>query len=210
MAHPFQDKRSDKVQKARVSHIAGKAAGGSSHSDEAADRSLVKRMVKPAALRADGGAVKARADRPGRARGGAVKKSKGTTVNVIVGPAGGVEARPQPSQAPAAPPPAPPMPPMRPPGMAPSAALPPPGASPMPPMMRARGGKVSDASSGATKVQHSDPMEGQRKNIGRKPVITKKRGGAISSEKGKMGPKLSGGALGARARLEKPSKAVIK
>jgi hypothetical protein len=58
--------------------------GGVSHSDEAADRALVKKMVKPEA-------------RTGHAAGGAAKpkpKGKGATVNVVVAPRG--ESRPVP------------------------------------------------------------------------------------------------------------------
>lgn len=96
---------------------------------------------------------KLRLDRKPFANGGAVKKSKGTTVNVIVAPQGG-------GQPPAPPmmPPAPPPPMMKPP-MPTGAGAPPPGGGPempgaggMPPMMRARGGRVPmDAGAGGGK-----------------------------------------------------------
>src|ERR1017187_2414516 len=98
MSHPFNSLRNDKVQKARVPVITkmcgggGMAAGGSAHADEVEDKSLVRKMVKKVALRASGGAVKARADRPGRAWGGRSPKKggskggKGQTGNVIVAP----------------------------------------------------------------------------------------------------------------------------
>lgn len=180
MAHPFSEKREDKVSKARVSDIC-RAAGGGVHSDEVADKSLVKSMVKRTALRMEGGAVKARSDRPNRASGGRVKtKSRGTTVNVIVAPTGGVE-QPIPTPAPAAPPPVVPP---RPPGLPPSAGMPPPGGMPMPPMSTGgraykRGGAVSDASQGKTPVQHTPAKEVDLKNMNRKPVITKAKGGKV-------------------------------
>lgn len=113
-----------------------RARGGKVHDDEAEDRAIVKKMVKKKALRAEGGAVKARADKaPRRARGGHVKhgKSGKTNVNVIVAPGkhdapmAGVGAMPP------MPPPMPPKPPMAPPA-APPAAPPmagPPGGMPI-------------------------------------------------------------------------------
>lgn len=223
MSHPYNDKRATKVEHARVPSITkGYDRGGMPHGDEAADKSLIRRMVKGVALRADGGAVNARADRPQRARGGPVKsKSKGTTVNVIVAPKEGGDAGPSPVPM-AAPHPPIPMPPPRPPMMPPPGAMPPPGVggpSPMPPRSvggraYARGGKV-DANNagigkGRTPVQHEDNMADQRKDIGRKPVITKASGGPINAngKAGKqMGPKFSGGARGGSARLEKAARA---
>ena len=87
------------------------------HSDEAEDRALVKKMVKPEDLR------------KGYASGGAVKGKKGTTVNVIIAPQGGAGGTPPGAM----PPPSGPMQP--PPGM-----IPPPGAMPpKPPMAGAPG-----------------------------------------------------------------------
>ena len=202
MAHPFQDRRAHKMEHSRVGRIAG---GAAKHSDVREDRALITSMVKPSAMKAAGGPVSGRADRPNRARGGSVKKSKGTTVNVIVGPAGGVE-QPRPTPAIAPPPAAPPvaMTPPRPP-MAPPMA--PPGVAPGP-LMRKRGGKV-DASQGATEVQHDDNMASQRKDMNRKPVITRAAGGPVESDGKKgaqMAPKLPSGAGGARARLAKAHK----
>jgi hypothetical protein len=69
VSHPLNEHRDHKVQKSRVSHIAkGYASGGSVHSDEAEDKAMIKRMVKSKALKADGGAVKARSDKPPRKR----------------------------------------------------------------------------------------------------------------------------------------------
>ena len=200
MAHPYNSIREDKVAKSRVAKIS-RASGGGVHSDEAADKSLVKSMVKRTALKMEGGAAMARGDRPNRASGGRVKKtSKGTTVNVIVAPTGGAE-QPQPSPAAAAPPPVPPMPSSPPPGLAPSAMMLPPGAGPMPPRSAGgraykRGGAVSDASQGKTPVQPSNAKQVVKDNMNRKPVITKAKGG-----------KITGGARGGLARLQKEGKA---
>ena len=64
------------VKAAKVGRVA-RLTGGSVHSDEPADRALVKTMVKPASLtgRKDGGKTKA-------------KPKGGTKVNVIVAPRG--------------------------------------------------------------------------------------------------------------------------
>lgn len=148
MAHPYNDKRDHKVQHDRVSDIT-KACGGGMSVGGAADAVSKQKMLYPAmkkgTLRAAGGAVKARADRPARARGGRLgKKKSGHTVNVIVAPHSpaappmmgkppivpGVAAGPPPG----APPPGPPMPPPRP--MVPPPPGPmggPPGVPGMPP-----------------------------------------------------------------------------
>jgi hypothetical protein len=146
MAHPHHEHRDHEVSKRRVhslyGHMPHRASGGSvEHSDAREDKALVKSMVKGAALKADGGKVKARADRACRAKGGRVKKSKGhTSVNVIVAPQGGH----------------PPVPPMVPPAMAPHppgppnpamGAAPPPGTPPM--MPHKAGGRVKRAWGGA-------------------------------------------------------------
>ena len=226
MAHPFQAHKQHKVERSRVGHITrGYASGGAvKHEDEAEDRKMVKAMVKPKALRADGGAVKARMDRPSRAKGGRVRHGK-TNVNVIVGhgappmpgPAAGVGAGPPMM----APPPRPPMPPPMagpPPGGPPMAGppgMPPPGM--MPPrkaggrvVKRASGGAVSgpawkEGLRSGTQVQHSDgKMDG--KDIGRGKPITYKTGGAVESPKGHAGPHpvhLPSGSGGGKARLYK-------
>lgn len=154
MAHPFNEHRSHKHQKNRVAHIAGKAAGGSAHSDVKEDKALIRKMVKGVALRADGGAVKARADKVSRAKGGRVK---GTTVNVIVAPKG----QEQPA-APmmAAPPPMPPKPPMAPPiAPAPMAAAAP-GLGGMPPMPpRSDGGRAYKKGGAVKSMKKSKSMK---------------------------------------------------
>ena len=66
-------KRGGKVEGAKPKHRMDRAR----HSDEAEDRALIKRMVKPTDLK-----------RPERAAGGKVNSKKGTTVNVIVAGSG--------------------------------------------------------------------------------------------------------------------------
>jgi len=131
--HPYAAHRQHKVEHQRVGHITkGYASGGAvHHDDEAEDRAMIKHMVKRKALRAEGGAVKTRLDRPSRAKGGRVKHGK-TNVNVIVG---GAHPAPAPMPVPVPPagalsprPMAPPMPPPGaggPPGLPPG--MPPPG-----------------------------------------------------------------------------------
>jgi len=216
MSHPFSEHRADKVMKERVGKITAacggimRAAGGGVHSDEAADKRLVKKMVKATAMKLAGGSVTARSDRPARKRGGGVRKSKGHTTNVII-------ASPKPPMVPGvaasgAPPPMP----MRPVAPPPGAGGPPtptPGGPPLggPLPMRKRGGMVvSNAAKGATPVQHS-PNKKDGINIGRGPVITKAAGGAIySAAKGQMGPKLDGGSMGGVAKLQKMKRAIGK
>lgn len=158
MSHPHQEHRAHKHERARVHDLVGvheevrghhqRARGGHvSHSDEAEDKAIVRKMVKKKALRADGGAVKARSDKaPRRARGGKVHHGKGhskTNVNVIVAPGAGkapmagVGAAPPPM---AAAPPMPPRPPMAPPTAPGPGAVGLPGPGGMP--MRKHGGKV--------------------------------------------------------------------
>jgi hypothetical protein len=139
MAHPFAGHRQNAVEHKRVSHITkGYASGGSVHSDEAEDKAMVKRMVKKTALRATGGKVVARADRPQRASGGRVKnKPVNVIVNVAPSKDEGVAGAPP---IPPGPPPMPPGPPMPPP---PGAGGPPPGMPPMPPPgVRSSGGRA--------------------------------------------------------------------
>ena len=103
----------------------------SRHPDEAEDKALVKKMVKPEDLK------------KGYAAGGAIKGKKGTTVNVIIAPQGGQGRPPMPS-GPVAPPMPPPTP-MRPP-MPVAPQGPPQGLGPAPGtppgMIRKDGGRV--------------------------------------------------------------------
>jgi hypothetical protein len=168
MAHPMNHLRDHKVQRSRVADIT-KACGGGMASGGAADavskqQTLIGSLAKKNIMRATGGKVTARSDRPARAFGGRLKKGggkkkSGHTVNVIVGgqhpPAPTMPMHPPmiPGVAagapPGAPPPMPPRPPM---GAAPPPPGPmggPPGVPGMPPgvpppgMPRKRGGKVS-------------------------------------------------------------------
>ena len=222
--HPHNEHRQSKVEKRRVGHIThGYASGGAVHSDEAEDKALVKKMVKPKALKMEGGKVKHRADRPGRAHGGRMNKKHGTTVNVINAghpsmppPMAGVGAPP----AMAAPPVAPAMPPHPP--MAPPMAGPPGMPPPMMPPRKsggrvhkyAKGGRVNEGSKvyeesmkAGTQISH-DPGKNDGKDLHRGKPITYATGGRIySPEKGGMGPKLEGGAGGGEARLEKEKRA---
>jgi len=218
MSHPYHEHRAHKHEKARVSHIVkGYASGGGvHHSDEKEDEALIRKEVKPAALKHEGGKAHHRADRPHRASGGRVK-SKGTVVNINVAPSGdGAHPMPVPVPAPAGPPPGPPgMPP-------PGAGGPPPGLPPRPPMpggggppmpMRARGGGIKSGPAwheglrNGTQVQHTDgKMDG--KDIGRGKPITYATGGPVEHPKhGGMGPKLPGGGGGGKARLAKEHRA---
>lgn len=201
MAHPFQAHKDHKVRHERVAHITkGYASGGGVHSDVAEDRRLVKKMVKPAALKVDGEHGRHRSDRVNRARGGKVKgKSAKTNVNVIIGqpqgappvpvpvPAGGPPPVPPPAAA--GPPPRPPM--MPPPGVGVPGAMAPAGIGP-----RAHGGRAY-AKGGAvkpgpafkegvrsgTQVQHS-PNKNDLKDIGRGKPVTYAKGGRVRRAEG--------------------------
>ncbi len=222
MAHPYNSDREDKVAKRRVSAIAGVSGGApksyASGGDCVKGYASGGAVLDEIATRAGGGKVKARSDRPSRAKGGRIKGSKAgkhkTNVNVIVAPSGG----PQAGLGPKPPMPMPP-PPAAPPALPPMAAKPPmppmpagpgaPGMGPPPPMpMRARGGKVSGADQKGvtgigdrTPIQHSG-NKSDTQNIGRKDVITKATGGPVEANK-KMGPKFGGGGKGGKARLQK-------
>jgi hypothetical protein len=213
MAHPYQSERQTKVEHRRVAHITkGYASGGAVHDDEAEDRALIRKSVKPSALRMEGGGTKSRADR--RARGGRTSKKGGkTVVNVITG-------GPHPAPAPMMPPPAgpppmagaPPMMPPRPPMM------PPQGGPPMPPRSDggrayAKGGAVAfgpaykEGVRAGTQVTHS-PGKNDGKNIGRGKPITYKTGGKVEALAGvAKATKLPGGSGGGEARLAKQSRA---
>ncbi len=228
MAHPHAAHRQTKVEHSRVAHITkGYAAGGAVHADEGEDRSMVKKMVKKTALRMDGGAVKARSDRPGRARGGRAPKGKHakTVVNVIAG-GGHPPMMPPPPMAAAPggpmPPPMPPRPPMPmpPPPMGGGAPGMPPGMPPpgMPPRQAggrayAKGGAVKSGPAwkeglrSGTQVQHTDGKN-DGKDIGRPKPITYKTGGKVESPQG-VAPatRLPGGSGGGEARLVKEKRA---
>lgn len=239
MSHPHNESRQHHVEKRRAHEMTkGYASGGSvKHADKAEDKKLVKGMVKKAALRADGGAVKARADRPARKKGGRVNH-KGTTVNVITGghaPVAGLGTAPMaPPPMAAAPPPMPPRPPMMAPPGAPGPGAPglPPGAPPMMPPHR-DGGRVSTYKKGGrvgvnkgspvfeesmkagTQISH-DAGKNDLKDMNRGKVITYAKGGKVQrrasggpiySDSAKMGPEFSGGAGGAEARIEKAKRA---
>lgn len=206
MAHPMNEHRDHLVQERRVGHITkGYASGGRVHSDEAEDKAMVKHMVKPGALKAHGGKVKHRADRPHRAHGGKVGKGKGTNVNVIIAPQGG-PAMPPPGLG-GLPPGVPPRPPMPAPGPAgPPMAGPGPMGPPMPPHASggrayATGGAVKDGPAWkeglreGTQVQHTDGKK-DGKDIGRRRVVTFMAGGAVEHKKGGMGPTGAGSGHG--------------
>ena len=137
------------------------------HPDEAMDKALIKKMVKPEARakRQDGGGVFSGAGYPNkipgvvpggrtaRKEGGRASKNKGTNINIIISPgkdgAGGMPPGLPPMMGPGLPPGPPPgMPPMMPPGGAPPMMPPgpPPGMPPgLPPgigMPRKAGGRT--------------------------------------------------------------------
>lgn len=170
MAHPFNQHRDHKVQHERVSTITkacgGMASGG--HTDVAEDKALVRKMVKQKALRADGGAVKARADRPARARGGRLnrrgKKGAKHTVNVIVAPQHQAPGMMPPMPHPAAPPGVASLPPGGPPGL--------PGVPPRPPMAGPMAGPTpAGGVPGGPAMPPGVPP----------PGLPRKRGGAVFS-----------------------------
>lgn len=205
--HPYAAHRDHHVQKERASHIAGqkhRASGGRAHSDEAADRKLIKTMLAEHDREAEGKKSRHRRDRATRAKGGRVgRKGKGAThVNVIVGS----------PHASAPMPPVAPMPPM-PPAAAPAA--PPPaiaGLSGMSPM-RARGGSVksgpawNEGRKAGTKVQHSPAKSVDLKNMNRGKPITYRTGGRVEAPQGVESasdlPGGAGGGAGRRAKIGK-------
>lgn len=151
--------------------------GRAHHGDEAEDRALFHKMMKE--------------ERKGRAHGGRNKKGGKHVTNVIVapqgghaGPPGGMPPMPPPGMArpPMGPPPGPPLgpPPGGPPGLGGA-----PGGMPPPGMPRKRGGAVKsgdawgEGNKHKTPVQHTDGKQDGRE-IGRKPVITRRRGGAVA------------------------------
>jgi len=179
--HPYREHRGHKVEKHRVSHIAGihggepkhYARGGSVHDDEAEDRALIRKEVKSEALKSDGHKGKHRSDKAvRRAKGGHVHKgghkSGKTNVNVIVAPGGGGAKPPMPMPGAMPPPPAgaappmmPPKPPMAPPPPGPMGSPPSPGLGGMPPRSHGgraykKGGAVSSSEKGEGKRSAAD------------------------------------------------------
>lgn len=209
MAHPYQSLRADKVERSRVSRIApGRASGGRiKHGDEAEDKALVKSMVKPAAMKMEGGRSKARLDRPHRASGGRVGKGKSNvTINILAGSDKGT-ATPGPLPIPVGAPPMPmPKPPMgaMPPG-APGGTLPmlPPGGP-----MRASGGRVGSKGTAVyeegkrtgTQPQNT-PGKNDQGDVFRGKQITYAAGGKVEATGKTL--KMRYGAGGERGREEK-------
>lgn len=211
--HPYKAHRADKVEKSRVSHIAGhkhRASGGrATHKDEKADRKLIGEMIHE---HAEGKKAKHRRDKPMRAHGGKVgkKHKSNVVVNVMNGHGG-----PQPVPVPM-PPPVGAAPPMAPPGPPPGAGLgaPAPGGPPMPPPgmpprksggqltsdghtakpMRAKGGGVKSGPAWeegkrlGTKVSHVPAKEPDIENMNRKRVVTFNAGGKAVSFRARGGP----------------------
>jgi len=212
MAHPFDAFRQSKVEHARVPQITkGYAAGGAVHSDEAEDKRMIKGMVKKSALRADGGAVKARQDRVPRASGGGVFGRKGgkkgksnkTIVNVINhgqgAPVPGLGAAPGIPGAPGLPAGPVPMPPPRPP-MAGPPGLPPaiPGGAGLPGLPpRSQGGRAyksggavkpgaawNEGLKEGTQVSHRNSKAVEKENLGRGKPVTYRKGGRVKRAEG--------------------------
>ena len=177
--------------KHRLDRSARKHGGKASHGDEAEDRKLFGKLMK---------------EREGRKHGGRTKKGGKHVTNVIVAPQsggghpmlppGGPPPGAMPLRPPMGPPPGPP--PGGPPGGAPMGLGAPGGMPPgmPPPGMRKRGGRVGVRNQGPgdrmpenppgwtesakhkTPVQHTDGKD-DGANIGRGPVITKRRGGGV-------------------------------
>lgn len=194
MGHPMNEHRQHRVEKSRVSHIAGhkhRAHGGKVHADEAEDRKLFGKMLKEVKA-PEGKKAKRRADRVTRAHGGKVGHKKGSThVNVIVnGGDKGAGVPPMPPPAMMAPPPGPPPGPVAglggpPPGM----GAPPPG-GPVPPMLgRKHGGSVKsgpaweEGRKAGTQVSHraGKASTNTPENLDRGRAITFKSGGVVKS-----------------------------
>jgi hypothetical protein len=136
------------------------AKGGAAHSDEAQDKKLMHKILKPKAFKADGGeagrGLYVRQGYPhevpgvdggriARKHGGSAKGKGKTNINIMIHPHGAEGAAPQmPPMPPRPMPPMPPMPPAPPAGGMPPAPVPPMGApmggAPLPPMGAARPG----------------------------------------------------------------------
>lgn len=157
-----------------------RAGGKAKHTDEAMDKALIKKMVKPEARakRQDGGGVFSGSGYPGKipgvvpggrdahARGGKAGKGKGTNINIIISPGkGGGLADMQA--------PMPPMPPQGGPPMLPPAAppMPPqmggaPGMPPMPPRLP-QGGPPPFKKGGRVYRSYKDMDAGSGSGLGR-------------------------------------------
>jgi len=227
MAHPHANIRQNKVERSRVPFITkGYATGGAVTASPAAPKPSAK-ATKPK-FAVGGGVAPHRADRVNRARGGRTK-SKGNTVNVIIGSPAGASAAPPPGVAAAvpvpvpAPPPRPMMPPPGPGGPPMAGPGLPPGGPPPGMPIRSAGGRAY-ATGGAvkpgpayeggkrlgTQVQHA-PGKMDGKDIGRGRVVTYKTGGAVNAQPtGQHAPRFDGGAGGGIARIEKAHRAAKK
>ena len=159
-----------------------------SHPDEAMDKALIKKMVKPEARakRQDGGGVFSGAGYPNkipgvvpggrtaRKEGGRASKGKGTNINIIISPgkdgAGGMPPGLPPMMGPGLPPGPPPgMPPMMPPGGAPPMMPPgpPPGMPPGMPPGLPPGLGMPRKSGGRTYRSYKDMDAGAGSGLGR-------------------------------------------
>lgn len=216
MAHEFQSHREHNHAKDRVSHVTrGYKRGGAVHHDAPEDIDLIRKTVKPGALkRKAGGRIEGRAA-GGRLDRGGRKKKGDTHVNVVVAPgAAPPQGAPPPGPIGAAPPMPvpPPRPPMMPPpgigGGAPGAGpgMPPPG---MP--MRAKGGRISDGPAwkeglrNGTQVSHrpgTDDREKIREHANVKKVRTFKTGGNVGGEMAPTHPTDRGDATSSRAHAK--------
>ena len=164
-------------------HLGLKSGGKAKHSDEAMDKALIKKMVKPEARakRQDGGGVFSGSGYPGkvpgvvpggrmaRKGGGRAGKNKGTNINIIISPGKG--GGPGDMQAPMPNMPSMPSqgnPPMLPPGMPP---MPPqmggaPGMPPMPPRPP-QGGPPPFKKGGRVYRSYKDMDAGSGSGLGR-------------------------------------------
>lgn len=190
MAHPYASVRQTKVEHSRVGRMTGGYKTGGAVSNKETGAVTGSKPARASGGAVEGGAVKSRADRPGRARGGrAPKKAKGVNVNVIVAPQQppvdkGPMLPPPDLAAAGPPPPMPPMPPkpMMPPGpMAGGPPMPPPGG----PRPFATGGSVfEEGKREGTKVQNTPAKRVVLANMDRPKPVTYKTGGAVKRAEG--------------------------
>jgi hypothetical protein len=137
---------------------AQRKSGGRAHSDVAEDKKLVRKMVKPKALRAAkkvGGALSAALTGGTRPVGDRIARKGGgkTNINIIIGAGKKDDKPPMPPMPPPGAPPMPPpgmmKPPMGPPGMPPPGAGGPPPMPPPGPMPRKNGGRTIHMENGS-------------------------------------------------------------